>query len=104
MPYDIYKCHTDRGMGGQSIEEKVLADLERYTDRIDRLEVLDSYKAFIERDHQRDLANRLANLLFRSTQPILEDLILARMPGSTPSHRGRPVIPTGSADDSKHSK
>ena len=104
MPYDIYKINTDRGMGGQYIEDKVLADLERYTDRIDRLEVLDSYRAFVERVQQRDLANHLANMLFRLAQPILEELILARMPGSLPLHRGRPAMPTGSADDSKHSK
>lgn len=102
MPYDMYRHWSGKGisLNRSEIERQVLSDLDKYTDETDKLEVLDSFRAFVEREEQKDLAEHFSNVLFRAIQPLLTDTIFARMPGSMPVHRGRPVAAKESREDS----
>lgn len=92
MAYDKYRnWGPDLPIHG-GIKKQVLEDLKGTDDDIDQLEILDSFEVYVERQQQNELAEHVARLatdyiLF----PLLSDFLKARMPGSMPISRGRPV-------------
>lgn len=92
MPYDKYRnWGPDRPIHA-GIKKQVLEDLQGTDDEIDKLEILDSFETYVERQQQQDLAEHVASLATTyMILPLLTDFLKARMPSSMPISRPRAV-------------
>lgn len=91
MPYDKYRNWGPDLPNHDGIKKEVLIDLEKSTDDIDRLEILDSFEAYVERQKQDELAEDFAMLIARKVVlPLLADFLKAQLPKPMPISRGRP--------------
>ena len=90
MSYDKYRnWKTGTFAEMHKLKELVLKDIEETGDEIDRLEILDSFEAAVERAHTAELAEHLSNKILLIVQPFLTAAINAKLPGSTPVSRPR---------------
>jgi len=90
MPYDKYRnwntgplWETDR------LKRQVLEDIEGAEDETDKLEILDSFEAYVERAHNTEVAEHLSNQILLAAQSFLTGGILSKLPGSMPISRPR---------------
>lgn len=90
MSYDKYRnwkpgtpYETDK------LKRQVLEDLGEAEDEIDRLEILDSFEAYVERTNTAELAKHLSNQILFVVRPFLTAAILGKLPGSMPISRPR---------------
>lgn len=72
-----------------SIEEMVLKDLSETGDQVEKLEILDSYAAYIQRAYRQDFAETSAAFVGQQLGQILEPVFLNRLPEPVVLHRGR---------------
>lgn len=92
MAYDKYRNWGPDKPNHEGIKRQVLEDLNETDDEIDRLEILDSFESYVERQQQNELAEHVARLATNYIiLPLLGDFLKARMPGSMPMGRGRPT-------------
>lgn len=97
MSYDKYRNWPLRSKSGNvfpvfpstGIEKQVIEDLEEAKDPIEKLEILDSFAAYAQRDHQMRLAQECSYHIARLLASILESFILEKMPLVQPVARGR---------------
>lgn len=90
MPYDKYRnWKVTRPSEMNTLKEQVLKDLQETGDEIEKLEILDSFEAAVERTHTADLAEHLSNQILFLVQPFLTAGIQGKMPGSAPISRPR---------------
>ena len=90
MQYDKYRnwkpgtlCETDR------LKRQVLEDIQETEDEIDRLEILDSFEAYVERRNTAELAEHISNQILLVAGPFLTGAILSKLPSSVPISRPR---------------
>lgn len=96
MNYNSYRNYHINKLGGISpsqtdIKEQVLKDLDGLSDHIDKLKILDSFEAYIEREHNATIATGLANLITNTIASSISIIILDKMPPVSPIARGRMV-------------
>jgi len=90
MPYDKYRnWKLDTPSDGNKLKEQVLKDIEETSDEIEKLEILDSFEAAVERAHTAELAEHLSNQILLIVQPFLTAAIQGKLPGSRPLSRPR---------------
>ena len=90
MPYDKYRNWGPDLPYHEGIKKQVIEDLQATEDEIDKLEIVDSFEAYVERQQQNDLAEHVARLATNYVVlPLLSDFLKARMPGSRPISRPR---------------
>lgn len=90
MPYDKYRnwppgtpFETDR------LKRRVLEDIQETEDETDRLEILDSFEAYVERVNTAELAEHLSNQILLVAGPFLTGAILSKLPSPMPISRPR---------------
>ncbi|MBA7662889.1 hypothetical protein ES703_70922 [subsurface metagenome] len=90
MPYDKYRdwkpgtpYETNR------LKQQVLGDIQEAEDEIDRLEILDSFEAYVERVNTAELAEHLSNQILLAAGPFLTGAILSKLPSPMPMPRPR---------------
>jgi len=90
MPYDKY-CNRDVStpIEMSKLKEQVLKDLTEAQDLTDRLEILDSFEAAVERAHTAELAEHFSNQILFLVQPFLTTAIQGKLPVSRPVSRPR---------------
>lgn len=99
MPYDKYRNWPLPIKSGnifpvfrrQGLEEQVLEDLAAAGDKIDKLEILDSYAACCQRAYRKKVAEALSFAAGRIFETLLEPNILPRLPEVDLFRRGRPA-------------
>lgn len=90
MPYDKYRnWKPGTPLEVDKLKCQVLLDLEKAEDETEKLEILDSFEAFVERAHTADVAEHLSNQVLFLLQPFLTAAIQSKLPGSTPISRPR---------------
>ena len=90
MPYDKYRnWKVDIPSEMNKLKEMVLKDLDDTGDEIERLEILDSFEAAVERAHTAELAEHLSNQILFIVQPFLTAAIHGKLPSSMPMARPR---------------
>jgi len=90
MPYDKYRNWKKQSPSDDEIKGQVIKDLEETVDQTEKLEILDSYEAYVRRDEQMELAEHLAYAALHIVlRPLLVEFAKARMPGATPISRPR---------------
>ena len=90
MSYDKYRnWNVTRPLEMNSLKEMVLKDLQESPEEIDRLEILDSFEAAVERAHTAELADHLSNQILLIVQPFLTAAIQGKLPASMPLSRPR---------------
>ncbi|GAH37611.1 unnamed protein product, partial [marine sediment metagenome] len=90
MPYDKYRNWKKQGFVDDGIKLQVIKDLEDTKDPIDKLEILDSFEVYVERNQQEELAEHFALLVLNyAIRPLLVEFAKSKMPGSMPISRGR---------------
>ncbi|MBA7541789.1 hypothetical protein ES705_34105 [subsurface metagenome] len=90
MPYDQYRNWKP----GSSVETnmlkgQVLKDIEGAEDETDRLEILDSFEAYVERAHNIEVAEHISSQILLAVQSFLTGAILSKLPSSMPISRSR---------------
>ncbi len=94
MPYDKYRNWGPDRPIHEGIKKQVLIDLQVSTDDVDRLEILDSFEAYVERQKQDELAEYIAELATRHIlMPLLSAFLKAQIPKPMPLGRPRQVAP-----------
>lgn len=90
MQYDKYRnwkpgtpYETDR------LKRQVLEDIQAAEDETDRLEILDSFEAYVERMNTAELAEHISNQILLMAGPFLTGAILGQVPFSMPRSRPR---------------
>lgn len=91
MPYDKYRNwkpgtfhEVDR------LRQQVLKDIQEAEDEVDKIEILDSFEAYVERNQQKELAEHFAGLVLNNIiGPLLVEFAKSKMPGSMPISRPR---------------
>ncbi|GAI91637.1 unnamed protein product, partial [marine sediment metagenome] len=69
---------------------QVLKDIHEVEDETDKLEILDSFEAYVERSRQEELAEHFARLVLNYViGPLLVEFAKSKMPGSMPISRPR---------------
>ena len=92
MSYDKYRNWEKQSFAHDELKLQVTKDLEETRDITDKLEILDSFQAYVERQHQKELAEALALLVIdKAIRPLLVEFVKSRMPGSYPISRPRMV-------------
>jgi hypothetical protein len=90
MSYDKYRnWNVIRPQEMNSLKEMVLKDLQEAPEEIDRLEILDSFEAAVERALTAELAEHLSNQILLIVQPFLTAAIHGKLPASMPLSRPR---------------
>ena len=90
MSYDKYRNWKPGTFHeANTLKKQVLKDLGEAEDEIDKLEILDSFEAYVERVHTAELAEHLSNQILFALQPFLTGAILGKLPASMPISRGR---------------
>jgi len=90
MPYDKYRnwplgppYETNR------LKQQVLEDILNAEDEIDKLEILDSFEAYVERVNTAELAEHLSSQILLAAGPFLTGAILSKLPSPMPISRPR---------------
>lgn len=95
MLYDKYrnwKLGTLHDVG--TLKQQILKDIHEAEDEIDKLEILDSFEVYVERNQQEELAEHFALLVLHNVvQPLLVEFAKSKMPGSMPMGRPRAASP-----------
>jgi hypothetical protein len=92
MSYDIYHNWKADSPGSMDIlKVRVLEDLKKAGDETERLEVLDSFQAVVERVHTAELGEHLAKQIMIIARPFLVTAIQGKLPESHPMARPRVV-------------
>ena len=73
------------------LKRQVLHDLQEAPEEIDKLEILDSFEAFVERANTADLGEHLSNQILFIVRPFLIAAIQGKLPSSMPVSRPRKV-------------
>ncbi len=91
MAYDKYRNWKSKVPHGRDIlRRQVLKDIHEAEDEVDKLEILDSFEAYVERSEQEDLAEHFAFLVLDyAIRPLLVEFVKSKMPGSMPISRPR---------------
>lgn len=90
MPYDKYvRWKLDAPSEMNKLKHQVLTDLQDTEDETDRLEILDSFEAAVERAHTAELAEHFSNQILLIVQPFLTAAIQGKLPASRPMARPR---------------
>ena len=91
MSYDKYRNWKPRTLHDvDTLKRLVLMDIHEAEDEIDKIEILDSFEAYVERNQQEELAEHFALLVLNNTiRPLLVEFVKSRMPGSMPMSRSR---------------
>lgn len=90
MPYDKYRnWKPGPPFEVDKLKCQVLLDLEKAEDEIEKLEILDSFEAFVERAHTADIAEHISNQILFFVRPFLTTAIEGKLPSSTPISRPR---------------
>ncbi len=71
------------------LKRQVLKDLQETADETDRLELLDSFEAYVERANTAELAEHLSNQILLTAGPFLTGAIRSKLPSSMPISRPR---------------
>ena len=90
MPYDKYrnwKLGTPYEV--DTLKRQVLEDIHDAEDEIDKLEILDSFEAYVERAHNSEIAEHLSNQILLAAGPFLTGAILSKLPSPMPISRPR---------------
>ena len=95
MSYDKYRNWKPRTLHDvDTLKRQVLKDIHEAEDETDKLEILDSFEAYVERSRQEDLAEHFALLaLDYAIRPLLVEFAKSKMPGSMPISRPRAYRP-----------
>ncbi|GAH46437.1 unnamed protein product [marine sediment metagenome] len=93
MAYDKYRNWKPLTLhDADTLKRQVLKDIHEAEDEIDKLEILDSFEACVERNNQEELAVDFALLIMKyAIQPLLVEFAKSKMPGSMPISRPRAV-------------
>ena len=92
MPYDKYRNWKRQSFADDEIKNQVIKDLEDTKDLTDKLEILDSFEVYVERNQQAELAEHFALLVLNyAIRPLLVQFAKSKMPGSMPISRPRAV-------------
>ena len=99
MPFDKYRNWPLPTREGnifpvhhrQNLEEQVLKDLDATGDETEKLEILDSYAAYVQRAYRQEIAGALSIWSGRILEILIEPNILSRLPDVTLVHRGKPA-------------
>ncbi|GAH37063.1 unnamed protein product [marine sediment metagenome] len=91
MSYDKYRNWKSKAPHDvDTLRQQVLKDIHEAEDEIDKLEILDSFEAYVERSEQEDLAEHFAFLVLDYViRPLLVEFAKSKMPGSMPISRSR---------------
>jgi len=91
MVYDKYRNWKPETLHGvDTLKRQVLKDMHEAEDEINKLEILDSFEVYVERNQQEELAEHFALLvLHNAIRPLLVEFAKSRMPGSMPISRPR---------------
>lgn len=91
MPYDKYRNWKPTTLHDVNrLKQQVLKDIHEAEDETDKLEMLDSFEAYVERNRQEELAEHFAHLLLDNViGPLLIEFAKSKMPGSMPISRPR---------------
>ena len=91
MSYDKYRNWKPRTLHDvDTLKRLVLMDIHEAEDEIDKIEILDSFEAYVERNQQEELAEHFALLVLKNAiGPLLVEFVKSRMPGSMPISRPR---------------
>ena len=90
MPYDKYRYWKRGSLGALDIKSQVIKDIEQTNDSTEKLEIIDSYEVYVERNQQDELAEHFARLVLNDIiQPLLVEFAKSKMPGSMPICRPR---------------
>ena len=69
MPYDIYRNWGTDHSSVELLKAKFIEDLAENKDDLDKLEVIDSFEAFVKRVHTTELAELFSKQLLVIFQP-----------------------------------
>ncbi|MBA7712433.1 hypothetical protein ES703_121407 [subsurface metagenome] len=91
MPYDKYRNWKPGTLHDvDTLKRQVLKDIHEAEDETDKLEILDSFEVYVERNQQEELAEHFALLVLNNAiRPLLVEFAKSKMPGSMPINRGR---------------
>lgn len=91
MSYDKYRnWKAETPFDVNTLKQQVLKDIHEAEDEIDKLEILDSFEAYVERNQQGELGERFALIaLDYLIRPLLVEFAKSKMPGSMPTSRSR---------------
>lgn len=90
MSYDRYRSWDVKlPMEMNKLKDQVLNDLLEATEEVDKLEILDSFQAAVERAHTAELAEHFSNQILFLVQPFLTAAIQGKLPASSPISRPR---------------
>ena len=90
MPYDKYRnWKLGTPYEADKLKRQVLEDIQGAEDETDRLEILDSFEAYVERTHTAELAEHLSHQILFVVRPFLIAAIHGKLPGSMPISRPR---------------
>ena len=95
MSYDKYRNWKPKAPHDvDTLKRQVLKDIHEAEDEVDKLEILDSFEAYVERNRQEELAEHFARLVLNYViGPLLVEFTKSKMPGSMPIHRPRAYQP-----------
>lgn len=90
MPYDKYRnWKPGTPYEVDTLKQQVLKDIYEAEDETDKLEILDSFEAYIERVNTAELAEHLSNQILLAAGPFLTGAILSKLPSPMPISRPR---------------
>lgn len=90
MSYDKYRnWKPGTPYDANRLKERVLKDIEEAKEEVEKLEILDSFEAYVERAHTVELAEHLSHQILFIVQPFLTAAIHGTLPGSMPIGRPR---------------
>ena len=94
MLYDKYRNWKPKALHDvDTLKRQVLKDIHEAEDETDKLEIIDSFEAYVERNRQEDLAEHFARLVLNNViGPLLVEFAKSKMPGSMPIHRARQAL------------
>ena len=90
MPYDKYRnWKPGTPYEVDKLKRQVLEDIHDAEDEIDKLEILDSFEAYVERAHTAELAEHLSAQILLAARSFLTGAILSHLPSPMPISRPR---------------
>jgi len=92
MSYDKYQNWGPDLPSHTGLKHQVIIDLANSTEDFERLEILDSFEVYVERENQKNIADTLAvQLATNVVILLLSDFIKARLYKPMPVSRPRPA-------------
>ncbi len=94
MAYDKYRNWPIKStaipiMRGMELKEVVLQDLAAAADLTEKLEILDSFEAWVKRGYSNQLAQELSEVILKGAAPMLSTIINSKIPSVTVTGRPR---------------